>query len=165
MKLLSVHMQLAFQFNLVASPLRSFPKVHHHSLSSISPYPLSVLSTDPSSRNRMPAPNSQQNPQPRVPPNTLLPVGEVNGRVDQLALVQQALQDGANPTMIAGFAMIVAQMQAQAAHPEVLLTITSSIGPLEGSATFSDGIWHGYDLTHNLIDLALTCFMENLKGL
>ena len=152
MKLLSVHMQLAFQFNPVASPLRSFPKVHHHSVSSISPYPLSVLSMDPSSRNRMPAPNSQQNPQPRVPPNTLPPVGEVNGRVDQLALVQQALQDGANPTMIAGFAKIVAQMQAQAAHPEVLLTITSSIGPLERSATFRDGIWHGYDLTHNLID-------------
>ena len=79
MKLLSVHMQLAFQFNPVASPLRSFPKVHHHSLSSISPYPLSVLSMDPSSRNRMPAPNSQQNPQPRVPPNTIPPVGEVNG--------------------------------------------------------------------------------------
>ena len=54
--------------------------------------------------------------------------------------------------MIAGFAMMVAQMQAQAAHPEVLLTITSSIGPLERSATFRDDIWHGYDLTHNLID-------------
>ena len=54
--------------------------------------------------------------------------------------------------MITGFAMIVAQMQAQATHPEVLLTITSSIGPLERSATFCDGVWHGYDLTHNLID-------------
>ena len=54
--------------------------------------------------------------------------------------------------MIAGFAMIIAQMQAQAAHPEVLLTITSSIGPLQRSATFRDGAWHGYDLTHNLID-------------
>ena len=79
-------------------------------------------------------------------------MGEVNGRVDQLALVQQALQDGATPTMITGFAMIVAQMQAQATHPEVLLTITSSIGPLERSATFRDGVWDGYDLTHNLID-------------
>ena len=101
----------------------------------------------------MPAPSSQQNPQPRVPPaNTLPPVGEVNGRVDQLALVQQALQDGATATMLAAFAMIVAQIQAQAAHPEVLLTITSSIGPLERSATFRDGVWHGYDLTQNLID-------------
>ena len=54
--------------------------------------------------------------------------------------------------MITGFAMIVAQIQAQATHPEVLLTITSSIGPLERSATFRDGVWHGYDLTHNLID-------------
>ena len=101
----------------------------------------------------MPAPNSQQNPQSRIhSSNTLQSVGEVNGRVDQLALVQQALQDGATPTMIAGFAMIVAQMQAQAAHPEVLLIITSSIGPLERSATFRDGVCHGYDLTHNLID-------------
>ena len=108
---------------------------------------------DPSSRNRMPAPNSQQNPQFRIPSsNTLQSMGEVNGRVDQLALVQLALQDGATPTMITGFAMIVAQMQAQATHPEVLLTITSSIGPLERSATFRDGVWHGYDLTHNLID-------------
>ena len=108
---------------------------------------------DPSSRNRMPAPNSQQNPQSRIPSsNTLQSMGEVNGRVDQLALVQQALQDGATPTMITGFAMIVAQMQAQATHPEVLLTITSRIGPLECSATFRDGVWHGYNLTHNLID-------------
>ena len=54
--------------------------------------------------------------------------------------------------MIAGFAMIIAQMQAQADYPEVRLTITSSIGPLERSATFNDGASHGYDLTHNLID-------------
>ena len=112
---------------------------------------------DPSSRTRMPAPSSQQPPQQRATPSNTLPsVGEVNGRVDQLALVQQALQDGATPTMIAGFAMIVAPMQAQAAHPEVLLTITSSIGPLERSATFRDWkknrIWHGYGLTHTLID-------------
>ena len=106
---------------------------------------------DPSSRNRMPAPSNQQSPQQRATSSSTLPsVGEVNGRMDQLALVQQALQDGATPSMIAGFAMIVAQMQAQAAHPEVLLTITSSIGPLERSATFRDGIWHGYD--HNLFD-------------
>ena len=105
---------------------------------------------DASSRNRMPAPNSQQTPRQRATTaSTLTSVGEVNGRLD---LVQQALQDGATPTMIAGFAVIVAQMQAQAAHPEVLLTITSSIGPLERSATFRSDTWHGYDLTHNLID-------------
>ena len=148
-----VHVPLDFQFCPVASPLRSLPISHHHPLSSISTYSLSMLSMDPSSRNRMPAPNSQQNPQSRIPSsNTFQSMGEVNGRVDQLALVQQALQDGATPTMITGFAMIVAQMQAQATHPEVLLTITSSIGPLERSATFRDGVWHGYDLTHNLID-------------
>ena len=146
-------MPLDFQFCPVASPSRSLPISHHHPLSSISTYSLSVLSMDPSSRNRMPAPNSQQNPQSRIPSsNTLQSMGEVNGRVEQLALVQQALQDGATPTMITGFAMIVAQMQAQATHPEVLLIITSSIGPLERSATFRDGVWHGYDLTHNLID-------------
>ena len=54
--------------------------------------------------------------------------------------------------MIAGFAMIIAQMQDQADYPAAHLTITSSIGPLERSGTFSDGTWHGYDLTHNLID-------------
>ena len=109
-----------------------------------------------SSRNRIPAPTTQQNQRQRaaISSTTSTPtsVGEVNGRVDQLALVQQALQDGATPTMIAGFAMIIAQMQAQAAHSKVLLTITSSIGPLERSANFRDGALHGYDLTHNLID-------------
>ena len=54
--------------------------------------------------------------------------------------------------MIAGFAMIIAQMQAQAANPDVRLTITSSIGPLERSDSFRGGGWHGYDLTHDLID-------------
>ena len=69
-----------------------------------------------------------------------------------LAKLQHALQNGDTPTMIAGFAMIIAQMQAQAAYPEVLLTITSSVRPLERSATFRDGAWQVYDLTHNLID-------------
>ena len=99
---------------------------------------------DSSSRNRMPAPSNQQNPRQGVPnstsTSTTSPIGEVNGRIDQLALVQQALQDGATPTMIAGFAIVLAHMQAQAAYP-VLLTITSSIGPLERSATFRDGTW------------------------
>ena len=85
--------------------------------------------------NRMPAPTSQQNQQQHASNlhcnvGTPTSVGEVNGRV----------------------AMILAQMQAQAAHPEVLLTITSSNGPPERSATFRDGAWHGYDVTHNLVD-------------
>ena len=54
--------------------------------------------------------------------------------------------------MIAGFAVIIAQMQSHATHPDVLLTITSSIESLEPYATFRDGTWHGYDLTHDLID-------------
>ena len=110
---------------------------------------------DSSSRNRMSAPSNQQNPRQRAPDSTPFSttpsVGEVNGRVDQLALVQQALQIGATPTVIAGFAMVIAQMQSQAVSPDVLLAITSSIGPLDRSASFRDGAWHGYDLTHYLI--------------
>ena len=53
---------------------------------------------DPSLRNRMPAPSNQQSPQHCATSSSTLPsVGQVNGRVDQLALVQQALQDGATP--------------------------------------------------------------------
>ena len=104
----------------------------------------------------MPAPSNQQNPRQRAPdstPASTTPsVGEVNGRVDQLALVQQALLNMATPTMIAGFAMVIAQMQSQAAYPDVLLTIFSSIGPLELSASFRDGTCHCYDLTNDLLD-------------
>ena len=104
-------------------------------------YLLSMVSF---SRKCMPAITSQQNRRQGIPntasTSTTSIIGEVNGRVDQLALVQEALQNGATPTMIAGFAMIITQMQAQAAYPEVLLTITSSIGPLERSATFRDGL-------------------------
>ena len=86
----------------------------------------------------MAAPTSQQNRRRSVPntasTSTTSTTGEVNGRVDQVALVQDTLQ------------------KTQAAYPEVLLTITSSIGPLERSATFRDGAWHGYDVSHNLID-------------
>ena len=105
----------------------------------------------------MPAPSNPQNSRQRVtepaPTSTTTPpVGEIDGRVDHLALVQQTLQNGVTPTRIAGFAMVIAQMQSQAAHPDVLLNITSSIGSLERSASFRDGTWHGYNLTHDLID-------------
>ena len=77
---------------------------------------------DSSSRNRMPAPTSQQNRQQNTlnttSTSTTPTIGEVNGRVDQLTLVQDALQNGATPKMIAGFAMIIAQMQAQATYPK-----------------------------------------------
>ena len=88
----------------------------------------------------MPEPTSQRNRRQGIPntasTSTISTIGEVNGQVDKLALVQDALQNGATPTMIAGYAMIIAQMQAQAVYPEVLNTITSSIGPLERCATF-----------------------------
>ena len=107
-------------------------------------------------QNGMPAPWSQQNSRQSAPKptsvNTTSSVGDIVGRVDQLALVQQTLQSGATPTMIAGFPMIIAQMQSQAAHPDVILNITSSIGSLERSASFRDGTWHGHDLTQDLID-------------
>ena len=61
--------------------------------------------------------------------------------------------------MIAVFAMIIAQMQSQAAHPDVLLTITSSIG------SFHDDTSHGYDITHDLKDGTLTERKERLRGL
>ena len=58
----------------------------------------------------------------------------------------------ATPMIITVFARTIAQMQSQATHPDVFLTITSSIGSIERSASFRDGTWHGYDLTHDLID-------------
>ena len=104
---------------------------------------------DSSARNRLPAPQNavraQQTTRSDAPPM----ISEIDRRVDQLALVQDTLLNGATPTMIAGFAMIIAQIQAQA---DVSLTITSRVGPIERSATFRDGTWHGYDLTHSLID-------------
>ena len=107
---------------------------------------------DASARNRLPAPQNaaraQQTTRSDAPPM----MSEIDGRVDQLALVQDTLLNGATPTMIAGFAMIIAQIQAQAAYPDVSLTITSRVGPIERSAIFRDGAWHGYDLTHSLID-------------
>ena len=107
---------------------------------------------DSFSRTCLPKPQNAQHAQNPARTNTSSTVGEIGGRVDQLALLQNTMQNGATPSKIAGFAIIIAQMQAQADYPEVRLTITSSIGPLERSASFNDGAWHGYDLTHNLID-------------
>ena len=152
-----VHPQLVFQFCPVASPLRGYAIIHHHP---ILPFHLATTRCYRTYYQWIllrEIPCQHQTPRQRTTnstsTSTTSPIGEVNGRVDQLALVQQqALQKGATPAMIAGFAMVIAQMQAQAAYPDVLLTITSSIGPLERSATFRDGAWHGYDLTHDLID-------------
>ena len=138
---------------------RSRAEALTHHLLSILPLSLpsySVLNnslpTDSFSRTRTPTPQNAQRAQNPARTNTSSTVGEIGGRVDRLALLQNTLQNGATPTMIAGFAMIIAQMQDQADYPEVRLTITSSIGPLERSATFNDCAWHVYDLTHNLID-------------
>ena len=115
-----------------------------------------LFSMDSSSRNHMPAPPTSRSTQQRPPePEATTAPGsarKVNGRVDQLALVQSSLQNGATPTLDTGFAKIIAQMQTQAIHPHVVLAITSSIGSLERSVSFRDGTWHGYDPTHVLID-------------
>ena len=145
-----------FQFCPVASPLRGFPSYHTKSVlpsqSSVLNTPLSSFPIDASARNRLPAPQNavrtQQTTRSDAPPM----MSEIDGRVDQLALVQDTLLNGATPTPIAGFAMIIAQIQAQATYSDVSLTITSRVGPIERSATFRDGAWHGYDLTHSLID-------------
>ena len=158
-------LQLAFQVCPVASPLRGSPirheiSIHHHSILPLPPRFFSVLShlsqMDSSLRNRMPASSNVQNSRQRAPEtaptSSTSSIGEIDGRVDQLALVQQTLHNGATLTMIAGFPMIMGQMESQAAQTDVLLTITSSIGSLERSASFRDGTWHGYNVTHDLID-------------
>ena len=80
----------------------------------------------------MPAPSASRSIQKRLhEPGTSsapAPAREINGRIDQLALVQSTLQNGASPTLVTGFAMINAQRQTQATHPDMILTITSSIG-------------------------------------
>ena len=107
---------------------------------------------DPSARHRLPAPQNAARAQPSTRNDPPPMMSEIDGRVDQLALVQDTLLNGATPTMITGFAMIIAQTQAQAEYPDVSFTITSRVGPIERSATFRDGTWQGYDLTHSLID-------------
>ena len=53
----------------------------------------------------MPAPSASRSNQQQLPePGTSsdpVPIGEINGRVDQLAPVQTTLQSGAAPTLIA----------------------------------------------------------------
>ena len=104
----------------------------------------------------MPAPsnltsNCRQLPEPGTSSATTSP-GEINDRGDQLALVHNTLQNGATPTLVAGIAMLIAQMQAQTDHPELVPTVSSGIGLLVRAASFQDGVWHGYNLTHSISD-------------
>ena len=82
--------------------------------------------------------------------STSAPVGEINGRIDQVALVERTLRNGAIPTLVARMAILVAHMQTQIDHPDLVLTITSGIGSFTRTAPFQDGIWHGFDLIHDL---------------
>ena len=104
----------------------------------------------------MPTPSTSRSNQLRLPEpgtsSTSAPIGEINRRVDQLTLVQSTLQNGATPTLVAGIAMIIEGMQTQAEHSEVVLTVWSRVGLLVRSASLQDSSWHGYDLTHGLVD-------------
>ena len=116
---------------------------------------------DHSDRIRVPVPPvSGQKPTSQAPnnqfqlfesgnPTTSAPVGEIYGWINQVALVEQSLRNSATPTLVARMAMLIAQMQAQIDHPDVLSTITSGIGSPTLTARFQDRIWHDYDLTHS----------------
>ena len=127
-------LQLASQFCPFASPLRGSPKrhdisIHHHSTLLLASHLSSLLSLlskmdsliTKQNASTLEPQNSRHCALEPAPTSTTSSVGEIDGRVDKLALVQQTLRNGATPTMIAGFAMIIAQMQLQAAHPDVLL--------------------------------------------
>ena len=142
-----------FQFYHVSLPLRgtySTTASHSHYLL----IQLLLSNMDSSSCPRIPAPsatnnNNQQLPEPGTPLTTT-PVGEIDGRVDQLALVRSTLQNGATPTLVAGIAMLMAQMQAQVDHPDLVFTVSSGIGSLVRSSQFQDGVWHRDDLNHSI---------------
>ena len=85
---------------------------------------------DQSARHRMPAPpptshrtapqtsnSRQQLPEPGHPPLSA-PVGEIDGKVNQVALVERTLCNGTTPTLVARIAMLIARMQTQADHPD-----------------------------------------------
>ena len=96
------------------------------------------------------APNNQLQLPETGNPTTSASVGEKDGRIDQVVLVERTLRNGATPTLVAGMVMSMAQMQAQIGHPDLVLTITSGNCSLIRTARFHDRIWHGYDLTHSL---------------
>ena len=91
---------------------------------------------DKSSRQHMTAPSTTNSklPEPGAFSATSSP-GEIDSRFDQLMLVKNTLQIGATPTLVAGIAMLIAQMQAQIEHPELALTVSSGIGSLVRAAS------------------------------
>ena len=93
-----------FQFCPVSLPLRgtySNPASHSHYLL----IQVILSNMDKSFRPRMPAPSATNTNQQLSEPRTSLtktPLGEIYGRVGQLALVRNTLQNGATPTLLAG---------------------------------------------------------------
>ena len=82
------------------------------------------------------APNNQLQLPEVGNPTTTASVGEIYARIDQVALVERTLRNGATPKLVAGMAMLMAQMQAQIDHLDLVLTITSGICSLIRTAQF-----------------------------
>ena len=71
--------------------------------------------------------NSQQYPTPSQTNPPLAPTRELHGRIDQTAFLNDTLQAGASPSLVAGLAMVISQMRSQVQHPDLTLTITSGV--------------------------------------
>ena len=111
---------------------------------------------DNSSRQRIFATSNRNNNRRQLPEHgtssATTSLGEITGRVVQLALVQSTLQNRATPTLVAGIAISIAQLQAQTDYQDLVLTVFSGIGSLVRAASFQDGVWHSYNLTHSIAD-------------
>ena len=73
-------------------------------------------------------------------------------RISQSALVENRLTAGVSPTVIAGLAAILAQMESQEQAPLLTLTITPAFPGFSRSMTYQNGVWSGHDLTHHFTD-------------
>ena len=73
-------------------------------------------------------------------------------RPNQARMVIDRFANGASPNLVAAVAMIIQQMEEQTSHPALRLSITTSYGPLNLTATLSQGEWCGNDLTQPISD-------------
>ena len=82
----------------------------------------------------------------------MLPLGEIEGRIDQSGLVHNQLQTWASPTLVTGMAMLVAQMQSLTTRPDLVLSISVGIDSFRRTVELHKGGWRGNDLTHHFDD-------------
>ena len=115
-KCFKFQLQPVFQFSPVTFVSRGTAPTYHCQNHSHPVHPPSVKlsNMDNSSRQRMPASSNQTSKRRQLheletSSGTPSP-GEINGRVDQLALVQNTLLNGTTPALVAGFAMLIAQI-------------------------------------------------------